>query len=90
MIALAAIAFQVSGELAAANRRPASHIGKRNVRAAMRSGHCQLAGATSRATRPGIGPPMPGCPTAAPPSPNHSCRFFWSARDHADLVDVLP
>ena len=34
-------------------RCPASQRGKSSVRAAMRSGHCQLAGAISRATRPG-------------------------------------
>lgn len=52
---------------------PASQRGRSSVRAAIRSGHCQLAGAISRATKPGR-IAHARMPIAAPPRPNHSCR----------------
>ncbi len=62
---------------------PVSQRGRSRVRTAMRSGHCQLVGAKSCATNPGrIGHAR--MPIATPPSPDHSCRFFWSARLYAD------
>ena len=54
-----------------------------SVRAAKRAGHCQLAGAISRATKPGT-IAHATTPIATPPKPNHSCRFFCSASVHAD------
>jgi hypothetical protein len=47
------IALNAVGLALCIMRCPASQRGRSSVRAAMRSGHCQLAGAISRATRPG-------------------------------------